>query len=209
MLWLALPRVIDISISIAVLDDRRNKMKLSVSALNWRGILAIIVGIIALAWPGITVGVVVVIFAVYAFIDACLQVARAFEVHGGGSKLGRLLLAVLDVAVAILILAWPGATVVVAVWIIGFWALITGFMEIILAFSAGKTAGDRALLALTGVISVLLGIVFLRRPDVGAFTLAEIFGFYALIVGVSLLVMAANVHGAERRIESVNATANR
>ena len=43
------------------------------------GILAVIVGIIAIAWPNVTILALVILFAVYAFIAGGLQAARAFS----------------------------------------------------------------------------------------------------------------------------------
>ena len=47
-----------------------DQFKSSSTQLIVLGVLAIIVGIIALAWPGVTILALVIIFAVYAFIDA-------------------------------------------------------------------------------------------------------------------------------------------
>src|SRR5271154_1157934 len=65
------------------------------------GALAIIAGIVALAWPGVTVLVLVILFAVYAFSDAFAQGARAFSSDGFGPVLGHLLLALVDIAAGV------------------------------------------------------------------------------------------------------------
>jgi uncharacterized membrane protein HdeD (DUF308 family) len=62
------------------------------------GVLAIIVGILALAWPGVTVLALVILFAVYAFVDAGLQAVRAFSGGSAGRVFGHLLLGLVDVA---------------------------------------------------------------------------------------------------------------
>src|SRR4051812_30897615 len=85
-------------------------MKNLSGALVWRGVLALVVGIIAVAWPGITVGAFVILFAVYAFIGAATEAARAFRSAGAGAVAGRLLLAVVNVASGVAALAWPGIT---------------------------------------------------------------------------------------------------
>ena len=173
-------------------------MDLSAQSVRWRGILAIIIGLIALFWPGITIGAMVLVFAVYAFIDAGTEAVAAFSSRHAGSVVGLLLLAALDVIAGVFAIAWPGITALALVWIIAFWAVITGVTEIFFAFGEGETAGERALVALTGVVSIVLGIVFLRRPDIGAVTLAELFGLFALISGVTMLVVAANVRSDAR-----------
>ncbi len=70
-------------------------------------------GIIAIAWPGVTVLALVILFAVYAFIDAGLQTARAFSSGTAGPVFGHLLLALIDLAAGVIALVWPGPTALV------------------------------------------------------------------------------------------------
>jgi uncharacterized membrane protein HdeD (DUF308 family) len=148
-----------------------------------RGILAIVIGVIAIAWPGVTVLALVILFAVYAFIDAGLQVMRAFAGSGVGPALGHLLLGVVDLVAGLIALAWPGATVLALVLIIAIWAVAGGFAEIFAAFRPRETGGTRALLILAGLVSVAFGIVLFSRPGVGAVSLALLFGLFSLVYG--------------------------
>src|SRR6266571_8916093 len=68
------------------------------NALILRGALAVIVGIVAIAWPGVTILALVILFAVYAFLDAGLQAVRGFSSATAGPVLGHLLLALIDLA---------------------------------------------------------------------------------------------------------------
>ena len=129
------------------------------------GVLAIIAGIVALAWPGVTVLVLVILFAVYAFSAAITQGSRAFSSDGFGPVLGHLLLAVVDVAAGVAALAWPAPTVLVLVYVVGFWAILGGLAEFFTGFAAGETAGTRALFLLGGLVSVAFGVVVLGRDD--------------------------------------------
>jgi uncharacterized membrane protein HdeD (DUF308 family) len=168
-------------------------MKRLASPLIWRGLLAIVVGIIAVAWPGITVGAFVILFAVYAFLAAGVEAIRAFQSDAAGSVAGRLLLAMLNVAAGVVALVWPGITVLALALLIAVWAFIVGFFELYLAVSGGETAGERALLGLTGLISLALGVVFAIRPDVTVLTIAEVYGLFSIVVGISSVVMGANL----------------
>src|SRR6202042_3486315 len=86
------------------------------------GVLAIIVGIIALAWPGVTILALVILFAVYAFIDAGLEGMRAFGSGKAGPVIGHLLLALIDVAAGVVALIWPSPTALVLTLVVGIWA---------------------------------------------------------------------------------------
>jgi uncharacterized membrane protein HdeD (DUF308 family) len=166
------------------------------------GVLAIIVGIIALAWPGVTIFALVVLFAVYAFTGAGLQAARAFSGGRAGPVSGHLLLGLADLAAGVVALAWPGPTALVLVLIVGIWALAGGFVEIAAAFGSGETAGTRALFILGGLVSVAFGVVLFARPGVGAVTLALLFGLFSLSYGISQIVLGAQLRRTGNTLHS-------
>src|SRR6516162_6986405 len=111
------------------------------TSLIARGILAVVVGVIALAWPSVTVLALVIVFAVYAFIAAGLQAARAFSSRTAGPVFGHLLLGLVAGVIA---LAWPGPTALVLVLVVGVWAIIAGLVGLAAAFGSGEPAGTRA-----------------------------------------------------------------
>ena len=177
--------------------------KSSSTLLILLGVLAIIVGIIALAWPGVTILALVILFAVYAFIDAGLQAMRAFSSPTAGPVLGHLLLALIALAAGVIAIVWPGPTALVLVLVVGIWAFVGGIMEIAAAFGAGETAGTRALFVLSGLVSVAFGVVLFARPGVGAVTLALLFGLFGLIYGVSQIVSGVQLRRAGKTLHSV------
>ena len=157
------------------------------TSLIVRGILAVAVGIIALAWPQVTVLALVIMFAVYAFIASGLEVVRAFSSAKAGPVFGHLLLGLVDLAAGIIALAWPGPTALVLVLIVGVWAVIAGLVEFSAAFASGEPAGTRALLILGGLVTTAFGVVLCARPGIGAITLALLFGLFNLIAGIWML----------------------
>ncbi|MDX6336253.1 MAG: hypothetical protein QOG05_3593 [Streptosporangiaceae bacterium] len=167
------------------------------------GVLAIIVGILALAWPGVTVLALVILFAVYAFIDAGLQAMRAFSSGSAGPVFGHLLLGLVDVAAGVVALTWPGPTALVLVLIVAIWAFTGGFFEIFAAFRGGETAGTRALFILGGLVSIAFGVVLFARPGVGAVTLALLFGLFSLIYGISQITLGIQLRQTGQTLHSV------
>jgi uncharacterized membrane protein HdeD (DUF308 family) len=164
-------------------------LKSSSASLIGRGVLAIIVGIVAVAWPGVTVLALVLLFAVYAFIDAGLELMRTFSGRAAGPVIGHLLLALVDIAAGLVAVIWPGPTALVLVIVVAVWAFVVGFLELFAAFRSGETAGTRAMFILGGLVSVAFGVVLVASPDVGAITLALLFGLYSLIFGVSEIML--------------------
>lgn len=156
------------------------------------GSLAIVAGILALAWPGITVLVLVIMFAVWAFSDAALQAMRAFRSAAVGPVLGHLLLGLIDLGAGIVALAWPLPTALVLVLIVGIWAI-----------AAGESTGTRALFLLGGLVSIAFGLVLLARPDVGAVTLALLYGLFAFSFGITQIAGGVSLHSARKDAEAI------
>jgi uncharacterized membrane protein HdeD (DUF308 family) len=159
------------------------------------GILAIIVGLMALVWPGVTVLALVLLFALYAFAAAGMQAMHAFSSRTAGPVIGHLVLALLDFAAGLFVVAWPGPTALVLLLIVGIWAVVGGTFEFLAAFRAGEPASLRTLLTLGGLVSVAFGVVILARPGIGALTLALLFGLFAFTYGIWQLTIAVELRG--------------
>ncbi|MGW3955968.1 HdeD family acid-resistance protein [Streptomyces sp. NPDC004752] len=166
------------------------------SPYAWRGVAAVVLGLIAVIWPGITVGALVVLFAVNCLMSAGNDAAIAFRGDRAGPVVGHLLLAFIALAAGATALVWPGITaLVLAVWIAS-WAIVVGLFEIGFSFRRGALAGNRAMWLLNGLATLAFGVVLAIRPDVGVLTLAALFVFWAIVHGVSTLAIAA--HGRPR-----------
>jgi uncharacterized membrane protein HdeD (DUF308 family) len=174
------------------------------TSMIWRGILAIAVGIIALAWPGVTVYALVILFAIYAFIAAGLQAMQAFSSRTAGPVFGHLLLGLIDLAAGVVALAWPGPTALVLVLIVASWAVVAGLVEVSAAFRTGEPAGTRALVILGGLVSVAFGAVLFAHPGVGAITLALLFGLFNLVFGARALVQGIELRRTGNAVRSVH-----
>src|SRR5215468_2219063 len=116
-----------------------------------------------------------------------------------------ILLGVLGVIVGVIAIAWPGVTVaaLVIVLVVAIWAFVAGFAEIFAAFGSGETAGTRAMFIVTGLISIAFGVVLSARPDIGAVTLALLFGLFSLIYGVSEIVIGVQMRQTGKTLRSV------
>jgi uncharacterized membrane protein HdeD (DUF308 family) len=178
--------------------------KSSSTSLILLGILAVIVGIFAIAWPGVTILALVILFAVYAFMDAGLQGARAFSRRTASPVFGHLLLGLIDLAAGVFALAWPAPTAFVLVIIVAAWALAGGVAEVFAGFQSGETAGTRAMFILAGLVSVAFGVLLFARPGVGAVTLALLFGLYAVIYGFSQITVGIQVRHLGDDVKSLS-----
>jgi uncharacterized membrane protein HdeD (DUF308 family) len=170
--------------SLNATDERNGVMSKSLStSLIVRGILAFGVGIIAVAWPQVTVFALVILFAMLAFIAAGQEATWAFSSTTARPVIRHLLLGLIDAAAGVVALLWPAPTALVLVLIVASWAVVTGLFEFFAGFRRGELAGSRAQLLLGGLVSIAFGVVLFARPDMGAITLALLFGMFNLIYG--------------------------
>ncbi len=173
------------------------------SSLILRGLLALFVGVLALAWPGITVFSLVVVFAVYTFVASGSQMIQAFSGRSGGPVVGHLLLGLVDIIVGVLALAWPAPTALVLVLVVASWAILAGAVEIVVAFRSSELAGTRAMLVLGGFVSAVFGVALFTRPDMGAISLALLFGMFNLISGSWMIVHGVEVRRISARLRAM------
>jgi uncharacterized membrane protein HdeD (DUF308 family) len=172
-------------------------------ARNWwvvalRGALALLFGILALVWPAITIGALVLLFGAYALVDGVFALGTAL--FGGARAEGRrpwlILEGVVGVAAGIVTFVWPGVTALALLWVIAAWALVTGVLEIATAIRLRRELRGEWLLVLSGVLSVIFGIVLVVRPGAGALALIWVIGIYAILFGLMLLVLAFRLRRA-------------
>jgi len=167
------------------------------------GVLAVIAGILAIAWPGITILALVILFAVYAFMAGGFQATRAFTSRSAGPVVGHLLLGLIDLAAGVIALVWPAPTAFVLVIVVAAWALAGGVAEFFAGFASGETAGTRALFILSGLVSVAFGVLLFARPGVGAVTLALLFGLYSMIYGFSQITAGVQLRRVGGDVQSL------
>jgi uncharacterized membrane protein HdeD (DUF308 family) len=158
-----------------------------------RGVLALALGVVFLIWPGITIGTAVALFAVFCFADAFVALARLFSAGDtAGDRVLQILRIALDVGAAVVAIAYPGMTAEALTIIIGVYAIIIGISELTGSSALSRIgAGGTGWLVVTGLLSIAAGVLLMVWPDIGAVTLAVVFGSYLAAYGVVMLVSAA------------------
>lgn len=156
-----------------------------------RGALAVLFGVSALVWPGVTVLALALLFAAYAVVDGAGMIASGLNRRApGGQRWLYLIAGITGIAAGLIAAAWPQITALVLVLVAGVWALTTGAFEIAAAVRWRRQLAEVWPLAVVGIVSMLAGLLILLRPIVGVLALATVLGIYALITGVVLLVAA-------------------
>ncbi|MGH6823509.1 MAG: HdeD family acid-resistance protein [Methylocella sp.] len=166
----------------------------STLAHNWtvvaaRGVFGIIIGLIAFLFPGPTLLSLVGLFAVFLIIDGILAIVAAVRAASKSERWGFLTFeGIAGIAAGILAMAMPGLTVFVFVGLLATWAFVSGWLELRAAFNLATDHG-RWWLALSGIISIVFGIVLIAAPMFGALVVTWWVGAYATFFGASLLAL--------------------
>jgi uncharacterized membrane protein HdeD (DUF308 family) len=164
-------------------------------ARNWwavalRGALAVLFGLVALIWPGITLGALVLLFGAYALVDGIFAFVAAFRAADRRRQWWPFVLeGLVGVAAGVIAVVWPGLTAVALVYLIAAWAVVTGVFEIVAAVRLRRAITNEWLLGLGGALSVLVGLALLVFPGAGALALVWLIGAYALAFGVLLIAL--------------------
>jgi uncharacterized membrane protein HdeD (DUF308 family) len=172
-----------------------NTTLLEMLARNWwllllRGICAIILGLLAFAWPGLTLVVLVLLYGAYAAADGVLALAAAVA---GGTMAPRWWLALaglIGLGVAAVTFFYPGVTIVVLLTFVGIMAIVRGVIEIVGAIQLRREIHNEWWLILAGVMSIVFGGCIIARPGVGAVALVWMMAAYAIAAGLLIVGFA-------------------
>lgn len=166
-----------------------------------RGIAAVLFGLAALFWPGLTLFVLIYLFGAYALVDGVFAIAAG--IRGSGGRRWLLVAeGILGVLAGLIAFFYPNITAFVLLYVIAFWAIFTGVFEVVMAISLRREIENEWLMGLGGVLSVLFGVVLAVLPGVGLLSLVWLIGIYALVFGVSLIALGFRVrsHTQESRV---------
>ena len=162
---------------------------------NWwllalRGLLGVIFGVVALAFPGSTILALVLLFSAYALVDGAFSVVAAIRAARQGQQWGLLTLqGVASIAAGVIAFLWPAITVLAFVLLIAAWSIVSGVLFVTAAFRVDDNH-ERWWLAIGGIASLIYGVLSAAAPLLGALVLTWWLGAYTLVIGVALILLA-------------------
>lgn len=167
-----------------------------------RGILAVLFGIMAVAWPGLTLVTLILLYGAFAFVDGL----TAIWVSVSSRAWGLLFFGILGVIVGIFAFVYPGITAIALLYLIAAWAFVRGIFEIITAIQLRKEISNEWVLILSGLISIIFGVVLVANPGAGALAMVVVIGAFALVFGAMMIVVAFRVRGLPKQLERLAQT---
>jgi uncharacterized membrane protein HdeD (DUF308 family) len=163
-----------------------------------RGIAALVFGLIALFLPGPALFALVFLFGAYALADGIFALVSAVREDPEYGRGWLVLEGIVGIIVGLATFAWPGITAVALTYLIAAWAIVTGILEIAGAIRLRRYIRHEWLYILGGALSVLLGVLIMGRPLIGALTLTWMLGVYGIFFGAMLLGLSFNLRKLER-----------
>jgi uncharacterized membrane protein HdeD (DUF308 family) len=152
------------------------------------GALSVAFGAMILAWPGISLYALTLLFGAYALASGVVGLVNASRVKEGRGWTA--LSSVLGIGVGLAVLAWPSISALGLLYVIAAYAIAFGVIAIVGAFWLPIATGDAVLLSLSGLVSVLFGLVMFAKPGDGALVLLALIAAFSLVKGVTELVVA-------------------
>jgi uncharacterized membrane protein HdeD (DUF308 family) len=166
-----------------------------------RGIVAIAFGVLTWMQPGISAAALVLLFGAYAFADGVLSAWAAIAGRAEQEYWWLVLLrGLLGIGVGILAFAEPGVVALALLFYIAIWAIATGVLEIAMAIRLRREIQGEWMLILSGLLSVIFGVVLIANPGPGALALLWLIAAFAIALGVVLVILAFKARGFAHRV---------
>src|SRR6266480_112371 len=154
-----------------------------------RGIAAIVFGIIAFVYPGLTVATLVLFFGAWVLIDGIFRVVGAIGHRASDPDWGwHIVIGIVGIIVGLLTFHAPQITALALVIYIAAWALMIGASEIALAVKLRREIKGEWFLILMGLASIVFAVLLLWNPIPGALALVWLIGSYAIVFGVLAII---------------------
>ncbi len=167
-----------------------------------RGAVGIAFAILILAWPGIGLTALIALFGAFALVSGVATIAGAFSVRLPSSRRAWLVVeGLLGVAVGVVVFIWPSLSALGLLYAIAAWAIAFGILEIALSFNLPISGRRSLLLGLSGLLSIGFGVIMFAKPGAGAIALLALIAAFALVSGVTQVVLAFEFRRAVGELE--------
>jgi len=177
-------------------NEGRYRQRLDTFAANWRvlalrGIVAVLFGLVVLFWPGLVLAVLTLLFGIYALVDGGVVLVPALRSSERGARRWLPVAeGTVGVIAGLVAFLWPGMTASGLLYVIVGWAVGSGILKITTTIVLRSEVENGWLLAGSGTLSVLFGVILAALAGSELPSLAPFIGVFAVVVGLALIVFA-------------------
>jgi uncharacterized membrane protein HdeD (DUF308 family) len=187
-----------------MIDSIGQAVTASVSRGWWlfvlRGVLAVLLAVLAFTSPADTLAALVLVFGVFALFDGILSIFGSVAAAGMRQPWWPLVVrGLLGIAAGVFALVRPDMTALVLVYLVAFWAILGGATELVAAFELHDLVPHAWLLGLAGAAAIVFGVLVIASPSAGALALVWILGVFAAVYGIAYLAFGFRLLGVYRQ----------
>jgi uncharacterized membrane protein HdeD (DUF308 family) len=159
-------------------------------AIGLQGLASVVFGVMLLAWPEISVYALTIVFGIYTLATGITMFGAAFSSKNKDERASLILSGLLGTVVGIMVLVWPSISALALLYVIGTYAVLLGILAIVASLRLPLDGRDTALMILSGLVSIVFGIVIFAKPGAGALAVLALIAAFALVAGITQLVVA-------------------
>jgi uncharacterized membrane protein HdeD (DUF308 family) len=180
-----------------VQEDAETLTKRVASWIGIRGAVALVFGIVLLAFPEMSLAVLVLTFGAVAFVEGITMLATAVAGRYESGRGWLVASGIVSVLTGVAVVVWPDISALALLYVIGAWAIVAGLLQVAGAFELLVDGGERVLLILSGLVSIAFGVIMWIHPGAGALALIMLIAAFAIVTGITLLVTGYQIrrHG--------------
>lgn len=178
----------------AAAPDARKRLSGTWWTFMMRGILAGILGLFALFWPSTTLEILITLVGIFCVVDGLTGLFGAYRTSPRGASVVS---PIVSLAIGLILLFWPGATVRTLLVVFGAWLLFVGVSQILGARRAKLPGGDRGVMTTTGGIAAGVGLILVLWPGSGVVAISWVIAIPALVVAALLIFLALRLKRLE------------
>lgn len=164
-----------------------------------QSILMIIFGLLVFFMPGLSIATFVLLFGAFAIAAGILELVHAVTIKDGKWWV-RLLGSIVAFAAGIGVILWPGISALSLLYVIAFFFIFTGILQMVSSIALSRVFKDEWLYFISGILSVVVGVLLVLRPLTGAIALAQTIGIFSIAYGILIIVLALKLQGTMSRI---------
>jgi uncharacterized membrane protein HdeD (DUF308 family) len=170
------------------------------------GVLMVVAGVFAVAWPGPTVVVLAILFGIQILVSGIFSFINAFAAdESGGMRVWNVILGLLGIVIGLYAIRHIIVSVVALALLIGIYWVAYGIAQVYSAI-AHREQPHRGWMGFIGALSVIAGLIVIAWPGPSLVTLALVLGVWLLIYGVMEIFMAFRIRSAYHHVRDRMAT---